>query len=46
MVAVGSIKTFENFVIEVPASIEPAQYNTAIVWCESFGEFITAGKYQ
>jgi hypothetical protein len=21
-------------------------YNTVIVWCESFGEFITAAKYR
>ncbi|MGB0848462.1 MAG: DM13 domain-containing protein [Thiolinea sp.] len=46
MVQVGSVKTFENFVVNVPDGIEPADYNAAIVWCESFGQFITAAKYQ
>ncbi|MGB1010331.1 MAG: DM13 domain-containing protein [Thiolinea sp.] len=46
MVQVGSVKTFENFVVNIPDGIEPAAYNTAIVWCESFGQFITAAKYQ
>lgn len=46
MVSVGSVKTFENFVLDVPGGIDPAAYNTAIVWCEAFGEFITAAQYQ
>ncbi len=46
MVEVGSIKTFENFTVSVPDSIDPSRYSTAIVWCESFGQFITAGEYQ
>ena len=46
MVEVGSIRTFENFMVAVPESIDPAAFNAAIVWCEAFGEFITAAKYQ
>lgn len=46
MVRVGDVKTFENFVLTLPASVDPAAYTTAIVWCESFGQFITAAKYQ
>lgn len=46
MVQVGNIKTFENFIVPVPANINPSAYNTAIIWCESFGEFITAASYQ
>ncbi|MDJ0911719.1 MAG: DM13 domain-containing protein [Woeseiaceae bacterium] len=46
MVEVGTIRTFENFMVSVPDSIDPSQYSTAIVWCESFGQFITAGQYQ
>lgn len=46
MVQVGEVKTFENFVVPVPQGIDPSQYNTAVVWCESFGEFITAAKYR
>ncbi|MGK0271559.1 MAG: hypothetical protein ACI88H_002223 [Cocleimonas sp.] len=46
MIRVGDVKTFENFVIPVADDIDPSQYNTIIIWCEAFGEFITAAKYQ
>lgn len=46
MVVVGSIKTFDNFLIDLPPEIDPSDYTTAIVWCESFGQFITSAKYQ
>jgi len=46
MARVGDVRTFENFVVPVPNSIDISSYNTVIVWCESFGQFITAAKYQ
>ena len=46
MVEVGPVRTFENFMVPVPASIDPAAFSTAIVWCESFSQFITAAEYQ
>jgi len=46
MVRVADVKTFKNFLVQVPATIDPARYNTVVIWCESFNEFITAGKYQ
>ncbi|HUG23367.1 DM13 domain-containing protein [Piscinibacter sp.] len=46
MVRVGDVRTFENFVVDVPESIDVSNYTTVIVWCESFGQFITAGKYR
>nr|WP_086939863.1 DM13 domain-containing protein [Thaumasiovibrio occultus] len=46
MVVVGDVKTFENFVVDVPAQIDISGYNTVIVWCESFGQFITSAQYQ
>ncbi|MGB5259809.1 MAG: DM13 domain-containing protein [Gammaproteobacteria bacterium] len=46
MVHVGDVRTFENFVVPVPESVDPAAFNTVVVWCESFGQFITAAKYQ
>lgn len=46
MVRVGEVKTFKNFVVPLPASVDPAAFNTVIVWCESFGEFITAAQYR
>lgn len=46
MVQVGAVNTFENFVVNVPEDIDPAQFTTVIIWCERFGEFITAAKYR
>lgn len=46
MVEVGLVRTFDNFMIAVPESIDPAMYSAAIVWCESFGQFITAAAYR
>lgn len=46
MVQVGDVKTFDNFAVSVPQNIDTSRYTTAIVWCESFGEFITSAKYQ
>ena len=45
-VHVGDIDTFENFIVPMPDGIDPADYDTVVVWCESFGEFITAATYR
>ena len=46
MVRVGEVRTFENFVVPVPADVDPAAYAAVIVWCERFGQFITAARYR
>jgi hypothetical protein len=46
MARVGDVKTFENFIVPVPEAIDPAAYTTVIVWCETFGQFITAARYR
>ena len=46
MVRVGDVKTFENFIVPVPATIDPAAYTTVVVWCETFNEFITSAAYR
>jgi hypothetical protein len=46
MVRVGDVRTFENFVVPVPQSVDIGGYNTAVVWCESFSMFITAARYR
>ena len=45
-VQVGPIKTFDNFIVDIPAGINPADYRGALVWCESFSMFITAAGYR
>ncbi|MBI4294163.1 MAG: DM13 domain-containing protein [Betaproteobacteria bacterium] len=46
MLRIGDVKTFENFVVRVPESVDVARYNAVIVWCEAFGQFITAARYR
>ena len=46
MARVGDVKTFENFVVAVPEGIDVSRYRAVIVWCESFGQFITAAAYR
>lgn len=45
MVQVGEIKTFENFVVPLRQGVDPSNYSSVVVWCESFGQFITSGSY-
>lgn len=46
MVQVGMVKTFDNFIVSVPEGIDPEQFTTVVIWCESFGQFITAAQYR
>ena len=43
---VGDVKTFDGFIVELPPGVDLAAYDTVIVWCESFGQFITAARYR
>lgn len=43
---IGDVKTFEGFFLDVPADVDVTQYDTVVVWCESFEEFITAARYR
>ncbi len=46
MVRVGDVNTFDNFILPVLDTIDPGAFNTVIVWCEAFAQFITAAKYR
>lgn len=46
MMLIGDVKTFENFIVPVSGPVDPARFNSVIVWCESFSQFITAAKYR
>jgi len=45
-VRIGDVKTFSGFILEVPAGVNVEDYTTAVVWCETFSEFITAARYR
>jgi len=46
MARVGDVRTFENFVVPVPEGVDVSAYDTVIVWCEAFSQFITAARYR
>jgi hypothetical protein len=46
MVRVGDVKTFDNFMVPVPEGVDIERHVAVIVWCETFGQFITAAKYR
>ena len=46
MQLVGDVNTFKHFSVTLPADTDLTEFNTVIVWCESFDEFITAAKYR
>ena len=43
---IGDIKTFSGFMMDVPPAVDIEAYTTVVVWCETFGEFITAAQYR
>ena len=46
MVRVGDVRTFHGFLVPVPGEIDPGAYNTVVVWCETFHQFITSARYR
>lgn len=46
MMPVGNIKTFDRFILPLDESVNLEDFTTAIVWCESFGQFITAAQFR
>ena len=43
---IGDVKTFKGFLVNVPEEVDVNAYTTVVIWCEAFGEFITAAKYR
>ncbi len=43
---IGEVKTFNRFVVEVPADVDVDEFTTVVVWCERFSQFISAGQYR
>lgn len=43
---IGDVKTFNGFLLDVPAGVDIENFTTVLVWCEAFGEFITSAQYR
>lgn len=46
VVEIGQVKSFSGFIVEVPAGVDIEAYDSVLVWCEAFSEFITAARYK
>lgn len=42
----GDINTFNNFEIALSQSPDYQNYNSLVIWCESFKQFISAAEYR
>ncbi|NGN44691.1 DM13 domain-containing protein [Mesorhizobium sp. CGMCC 1.15528] len=42
---VGDVKSFNVFIVEVPAGIDVGEYHAVVIWCEAFKQFISAAEY-
>ncbi|KAF1013997.1 MAG: hypothetical protein GAK31_03020 [Stenotrophomonas maltophilia] len=43
---IGEVKTFNRFLVDVPANVDVDEFTTVVVWCERFAQFISAGQYR
>lgn len=43
---IGDVKTFNGFLLKVPAGVDIEQFNSVLIWCETFSEFITSARYR
>lgn len=46
MIAIGEINSFANSVLAIKQSINIEDYNSVIIWCEAFNQFITAAQFK
>jgi hypothetical protein len=43
---IGDVKGFSGFIAPVSEGVDVNAYTTVVIWCERFGEFISAAKYR
>ena len=44
--ALGMVKTFDDFILNHNKTFRIEDYNSVVVWCESFNQFITAAQFR
>ena len=45
-VRLGDVRSFDGFIVAVPPDVDIERYDTVVVWCETFGKFISAARYR
>lgn len=46
MVRVADIRAFHNFLVPLPDGVDVTRFNTVVVWCETFHQFISSARYR
>ena len=46
MVRIADVKTFSGFLADIPGSVNIHEYNTVVVWCETFSQYFSSGQYR
>jgi hypothetical protein len=41
---VGDVKSFKGFILDLPKDADVNRYSAVVIWCETFGEFITSAS--
>ena len=43
---IGPVKTFNDFAFNDVSALRDSALDTLVIWCESFGEFITSARFR
>lgn len=43
---VGEVKSYDGFIVNLPPGTDVTRYKAVVIWCERFGEFISAAAYR
>ena len=43
---VGEVKTFDRFIVKPAQPLDLAKYNTVVIWCETYSQFISAAQFR
>lgn len=43
---IGSVNSFEGFLLDLPEGVSASDYTSVVIWCEAFSEFITSAQYR
>jgi hypothetical protein len=46
MVRIGDVRAFHNFLLPVPNGVDVTRFNTVVIWCETFHQFVSSAKYR
>ena len=46
LIEVGKVKSFNNYIVPLSREIDIEQYNSVVIWCEAFNQFITAVQFK